>query len=158
MYGYNSKSPKDVLVIVICHRYPKLAVVSDVDDHFIFVYEARRGPKPDVDEFKPIMKQALTSIRTTTILADAGYASESNHRFAREQHHIRSVIPAKHGRPTKNPPRDGTDVQNRFDSTEKTCPALPGRNRDVHDKTPTGQPRPWSYLPHPVPRPPINGP
>ncbi len=88
---------------VVYHRYPKLGVVSDVDDHFIFAYEARRGPKPDVNEFKSLVGQALTRIRITTILADAGYDSESNHLFARDEHGIRSVIPPKSGRPTTKP-------------------------------------------------------
>ena len=88
---------------VVYHRYPKLGVVSDINNHFIFAYEARRGPKPDVNEFKSLVGQALTRIRITTMLADAGYDSESNHSFARDEHGIRSVIPAKHGRPTTKP-------------------------------------------------------
>jgi hypothetical protein len=88
---------------VVYHRYPKLGVVCDIKSHFIFAYEARRGPKPDIDEFKATIQQALTRIRITTILADAGYDSESNHSFARDEHGIRSVIPAKHGRPTTKP-------------------------------------------------------
>jgi len=88
---------------VVYHRYPKLGVVCDVQSHFIFAYEARRGPKPDVNEFKSLVAQALTRVRMTTILADAGYDSEGNHSFARDEHGIRSVIPAKHGRPTTKP-------------------------------------------------------
>ena len=88
---------------VVYHRYPKLGVVSDINNHFIFAYEARRGPKPDVNEFESLVEQSLTRIRITTILADAGYDSESNHSFARDEHGIRSVIPAKHGRPTTKP-------------------------------------------------------
>ncbi len=90
---------------VVYHRYPKLGVVSDISSHFIYSYEARRGPKPDVNEFKSLVGQALTRIRITTMLADAGYDSESNHSFARDDHGIRSVIPAKYGRPTTKPAR-----------------------------------------------------
>ena len=36
---------------VVYHRYPKLGVVCDVESHFIFAYEARRGPKPDARSF-----------------------------------------------------------------------------------------------------------
>jgi len=88
---------------VVYHRYPKLGLVSDVVDHFIFAYEARRGPKPDTDEFKSLVGQALTRIRITRIVADAGYDSESNHSFARDEHGILTTIPAKQGRPTKKP-------------------------------------------------------
>lgn len=35
--------------------------------------------------------------------ADAGYDSESNHAFARRERHVRSIIPARHGRPTEKP-------------------------------------------------------
>lgn len=101
---------------VVYHRFPKLSVVADIVHHFIFACETRRGPKPDVDEFKSHLAQALTRIRLTTILADAGYDSESNHVFAREQHDIRSVIPAKHGRPTTKPAsgRYRRQMQSRF--------------------------------------------
>ena len=56
--------------------YPKLGVVCDVKSHFNFAYEARRGPKPDVNEFESLVGQALNRIRITTILADAGYGSK----------------------------------------------------------------------------------
>ena len=88
---------------VVYHHFPKLSVVSDVADHFIYAYEARRGPRPDVDAFKAPLQQTLNRVRVTTILADAGYDSESNHVFAREKHAVRTVIPAKHGRPTTKP-------------------------------------------------------
>jgi hypothetical protein len=88
---------------VTYHRYPKLGVVCDVESHFIFAYEARRGPKPDITEFRSTVEQALQRIRMTMILADAGYDSEMNHAFARDKHNIRSVIPPKHGRPTTKP-------------------------------------------------------
>ena len=88
---------------LIYHRYPKLAVVSDVDNHFILAYAAFRGPKTDVQEFKPLVTQALARIRMSTVLADAGYDSESNHAFARDEHNIRSVIPARRGKATHKP-------------------------------------------------------
>jgi hypothetical protein len=88
---------------ILYHRFPKLSVVSDVTCHFIFASETRSGPKPDVDELQSHLKQALTRVRLTTLLADAGYDSEKNHVFAREEHGVRSVIPAKGGRPTTKP-------------------------------------------------------
>jgi hypothetical protein len=42
--------------------------------------------------------------RITTALADAGYDSEANHRYAREQRGVRSIIPAEIGRPSSKPP------------------------------------------------------
>ena len=90
---------------LVYHRYPKLGVVCDTSDHFILACQARRGPRPDVDEFRSLIGDALRRVRLSQIVADAGYDSEANHEFARGQHHLRSVIPPKHGRPTTKPAR-----------------------------------------------------
>ena len=89
---------------VVYHRFPKLGVVCDGDGHFILACRAGRGPRPDVDEFRPLVAEALRLVRLTQLAADAGYDSESNHCFARNQHGVRTIIPAKHGRPTDKPP------------------------------------------------------
>lgn len=39
-----------------------------------------------------------------TLVADAGYDGEPSHRFARAEHHIRSIIPNRVGRPTTKLP------------------------------------------------------
>lgn len=88
---------------VVYHHYPKLGVVSGIDDHFIYAYQVGRGPRPDVDEFRPLVADALERVRISQMAADAGYDSEPNHKFARDRHGIRTVIPAKHGRPTTKP-------------------------------------------------------
>jgi transposase len=84
-------------------RYPKLAIVCRTNDHFILAFSSRRGPKPDVDEFKELASVAAKRAKLRCIVADAGYDSESNHRFARETLASRSIFPAKHGRPTRKP-------------------------------------------------------
>lgn len=89
---------------VTYHRFPKLGVVCDGDDHFILACRAGRGPRPDVDEFRPLVAEALKIVRLSQLTADAGYDSEPNHRFARDDHGVRTIIPAKHGRPTGKPP------------------------------------------------------
>ena len=88
---------------MVYHRFPKLGVVCDTHDHFIFAMAAGHGPRPDVDEFRPLIADAQCRVRLSCVTADAGYDSEPNHRFAREEHNIRTVIPAKHGRPTSKP-------------------------------------------------------
>jgi hypothetical protein len=88
---------------VVYHRYAKLGVVCDTDDHFILAYQTGRGPRPDVDEFRPLIADALRRVRLSQVLADAGYDSEANHAFARDKHRLRTIIPAKHGRPTTKP-------------------------------------------------------
>jgi len=89
---------------VVYHHFPKLGVVCDTDDHFLLAFHAGRGPRPDVDEFRPLLGEALQVARISQIAADAGYDSEPNHRAARKKHGVRTIIPAKHGRPTTKPP------------------------------------------------------
>jgi transposase len=84
-------------------HYPKLAIVCRTDDHFILAFSSRRGPKPDIDEFKELIAVAARRVKLRCIVADAGYDSESNHQFARETLASRSIFPAKHGRPTNKP-------------------------------------------------------
>ena len=88
---------------VVYHHYPKLGLVCDTSCHFILAMHVGRGPRPDVDEFRPLVADALESLVLIRLAADAGFDSESNHRFAREQCRIRTLIPAKHGRPTTKP-------------------------------------------------------
>jgi hypothetical protein len=88
----------------VYHRFPKLGVVCDGDDHFILAYRAGRGPRPDIDEFRPLVADALRIVRLSQLTADAGYDSEPNHRFARDDHGVRTIIPAKYGRPSTKPP------------------------------------------------------
>ncbi|MCG8450368.1 MAG: IS5 family transposase [Pirellulales bacterium] len=102
---------------VVYHRYPKLGVVCDTSNHFILAFHTGRGPRPDVDEFRPLVADALQRVRLSLMTADAGYDSEPNHQFARDEHGIRSIIPPKHGRPTDKPAagRYRRLMQTRFD-------------------------------------------
>ena len=68
---------------VVYHRYPKLGVVCDTSCHFILSIRVGRGPRPDVDELVPLLTAAVRSMLIDCLAADAGYDSESNHRFAR---------------------------------------------------------------------------
>jgi hypothetical protein len=88
---------------VVYHHFAKLGVVCDAEDHFILACRAGRGPRPDVDEFRPLVAEALRHVRLSCLAADAGYDSEANHAFARDEHAVRTVIPPKHGRPSPKP-------------------------------------------------------
>ena len=90
---------------VVYHRYPKLGLICDIRCHFILAARAGRGPRPDVDEFRPLVGEALRWLRLARINADAGYDSEPNHCFARQQHGIRTIIPPAIGQPTNKPAR-----------------------------------------------------
>jgi hypothetical protein len=102
---------------VVYHRYPKLGLVCDVETHFILAFQTARGPKVDITEFQPLLVEVLARVRLSRISADAGYDSEANHAFARDTCRVRSIIPAKHGRPTTKPAsgRYRRLMQSRFD-------------------------------------------
>ena len=84
-------------------RWPKLAITCDCRNHLILSAITTRGPSVDINQFEKTLTPAIRCYTIKHILADAGYDSESNHRFARETHNIRSTIPPKHGRPTTKP-------------------------------------------------------
>ena len=98
-------------------RYPKLGVVTNVANHFILAFESGKGPYPDVGEFRGLIQQAAARVKLKTVLADAGYDSEANHQFAREELALRTVIPPKHRRPSDKPAkaRYRRLMQTRFD-------------------------------------------
>ena len=102
---------------VVYHRYAKLGLVCDTSCHFILSIRVGRGPRPDVDELAPLVSDAMRSMILECLAADAGYDSEANHRFAREECGVRTLIPAKHGRPTDKPARGHYRrlMQTRFD-------------------------------------------
>jgi len=85
-------------------RYAKLEAGFDCRTHLCIAAIPRRGPAVDTDRFVPLLQDALRRVGIDTALADAGYDSEGNHRYARDQRGVRSVIPATSGRPTKKPP------------------------------------------------------
>src|SRR5262249_48132109 len=85
-------------------RFAKLEAAFACDSRLILAAIPRRGAGPDTDRFVPLLQEALRQVRLTTVLADAGYDSEGNHRYAREECGVRSVIPATIGRPSSKLP------------------------------------------------------
>jgi len=85
-------------------RYAKLELAVDTANHLILASLVGRGPRPDTDRFVPLLKATLGQVRLDAALADAGFDSEPNHRYARDEHGVRSFIPATIGRPTDKPP------------------------------------------------------
>jgi len=84
-------------------RWPKLSIVCDCRNHLILSAITTRGPSVDVNQFRKTLQPAIDTFNIKHILADAGYDSESNHRYARDECHIESTIPPNHGRPTLTP-------------------------------------------------------
>jgi Transposase DDE domain len=81
-------------------RWPKLGISCDCSNHMVLSAITVRGPGVDINQFERIVAPAAEKYNIDQILADAGYDSESNHRFARDRLNIKSIIPPKHGRPT----------------------------------------------------------
>ncbi len=84
-------------------RFPKLGIVCDSSTHLILAVQLSRGPSPDVDQLKELVLNARFVTPIGSRLADAGYDSESNHQYCRDVLHIKTIIPAAHGRPTSKP-------------------------------------------------------
>ncbi len=103
---------------MIYHRFPRLALLCTTDSHFVLGYRTSRGPRPDVVDFQPLLADTLQRVRLSTVIADAGYDSEANHRFGREICQVRTIIPANRGPKTKNPAqgRYRRLMQTRFDA------------------------------------------
>jgi hypothetical protein len=85
-------------------HYAKLEAAFDCDSHLMVGVLVGRGPRPDSDRFVPLLDTTLANVRIGSALADAGYDSEANHRYARERRGVRSFIPAAAGRPTTKLP------------------------------------------------------
>ena len=86
-------------------RYAKLELSIDCASHLIVGVLTSRGPSVDVDRFVPLLDETLQVIQPERVVADAGYDSEPNHRYAREQNAVQSFMPATLGRPTTKPLR-----------------------------------------------------
>lgn len=85
-------------------RYAKLEAAFDCSSHLMIGVLVGRGPRPDADRFVPLLDATLANVQVASALADAGYDSEPNHRYARETRGVRSFIPATIGRPTSKLP------------------------------------------------------
>jgi hypothetical protein len=83
---------------------PKLAVAVDSGCHLILSAKVRIGNGSDAPDFDDLLYQAWRRAKVAVVVADAGYDSEKNHRIARQEMRVRSIIPAGIGRPTSKPP------------------------------------------------------
>src|SRR3954470_21126975 len=86
-------------------RSPKLSVGICTRSHLILSTRAKMGMGSDCPDFEPLLFDAWRRHpRLRTVLADAGYDSESNHRIARLDMNVRSFIKAGAGRRSPKPP------------------------------------------------------
>jgi Transposase DDE domain len=89
---------------VLYSRFAKLEASFDCHSHLILAALVGRGPRVDVDRFVPLLDATLEVAHPESMLADAGYDSEGNHRHARLEKKVRSYMPATLGRPTQKLP------------------------------------------------------
>lgn len=85
-------------------RMPKLALATAAASHRILAARTHTGSGSDCPDFEPLLFDAWRRADVRTVVADAGYDSENNHRLARLDMGVRSVIPPRIGRPSKKPP------------------------------------------------------
>lgn len=85
-------------------HYPKAGFVCDCQSHFILAVVPGRGPMPDSKHFQAALRRATTQVRIDTLVADAAYDGERSHEYARDKHHMKTVIPPTRSRPTDKLP------------------------------------------------------
>ena len=74
--------------------WPKLTAVWHVRSHLILGAVTGTGPAQDSPDFTPAMRQVASLLTLDTVLADAAYDAEHNHRLCREELGIRaSIVP-----------------------------------------------------------------
>jgi hypothetical protein len=86
-------------------RFPKAGLLCDCASHMILAVAPGRGPSPDIKHFRKALDAARRRVRLATLAADAGYDSEWAHEYARHGCAIRSLIPARAGRPSDKRPK-----------------------------------------------------
>jgi hypothetical protein len=85
---------------------PKLAVGVATQSHLILSAWTGTGTGADHLHFERVLFDAWRRVpnRRFKAVLDAGYDSESNHRLARQDMGVQSIIPSRIGRPTPKPP------------------------------------------------------
>lgn len=107
-YGKRSTKPSPEQVnhsrSIKVRQMPKLALAVASSCHLILAARTHTGNGSDNPDFEPLLTQAKRRSPVRVVVADAGYDSEFNHETARAVMKVRSIIPAKIGRPTAEPP------------------------------------------------------
>ncbi len=85
-------------------HFAKLELAIDTVNHVVLAVLTGQGPRPDTNRYVPLLKATRRNVRVDATLTDAGYDSEPNHQYARDQLGVRSFMPATIGRPTDKPP------------------------------------------------------
>jgi hypothetical protein len=84
-------------------RLPKLSLAVASASHLILAARATTGSGGDQPFFQPLLREAHRRAKFRKAVADSGFDSEANHRLARLDLGVRSLIPPNAGRPTSKP-------------------------------------------------------
>lgn len=87
----------------VVKRLPKLSLAVASASHLILAARATTGSGGDQPFFEPLLFDAWRRAHVRIAVADAGFDSEANHRMARLDLGVRSIIPPNAGRPTDQP-------------------------------------------------------
>jgi len=123
----------------VVKHLPKLSLAVHASSHLILAARACTGIGSDSPHFVPLMLDAARRMPLEFVLADAGFDSEDNHRLARQELSIRSVIPATIGRQSSPgarrllPTADAPAIPGRS-RQGSLRPALAGRDGQQHDQ------------------------
>ncbi len=72
--------------------WPKLTLACHNASHLLIDVVVSDGPSQDAPFFRPILEKAHARLPLDRVLADAGYDTEHNHAYARENLGIRSSV------------------------------------------------------------------
>jgi len=86
-------------------RWPKRTAVIDTRTHLFLAAAVVRAPRPEAPRVVPVVRQAVQHTRIDTLLADAGYDSESNHATCRQKLGVRSTVIALNWRGSRKWPQ-----------------------------------------------------
>jgi len=90
---------------LVTKHLPKVSLAVHAASHLILAAGASTGIGSDSRHFVPLLLDAARRWPLKYALADAGFDSEDNHRLARQELGIRSVIPATIGRQSLKAPK-----------------------------------------------------
>jgi hypothetical protein len=89
----------------VVKHLPKFSLAVHAASHLILAASASTGLGSDSPHFVPLLLSAAQRMPLEFVLADAGFDAEDNHRLARQELGIRSLIPATIGRQSAASPK-----------------------------------------------------
>jgi hypothetical protein len=94
--------PRDVATRATVKATPKLGLGVDAASGFVLSATATTGMGSDSPLFEPLVYHAWRRHTMSTVVLDAGFDGEHNHELARRDMGVRSIVPPRIGRPSKD--------------------------------------------------------